>query len=416
MNAKPHSGRPFKIGLVVNEFFCDEYPPLGGFGLTAKNFAEFFNGQGRYNVEVVALLPPYPGHGEAPQELHGTRIIAPREKLTWRNYSAFRRYRDALAREDFDLLISIEHYPNYFGRLAALPRTPWLHWIRDPKSEKNWTRILDLRHSDFPCEYSEKSTSQYRSYRELQILRRLMGRKFHCGIQELWLVDRTRAGYPLIGDDFSRLVNRIQVPEGDLEKSPRPMVLFIGRLVAVKRPWIYFELARRFPKVDFCVVGEMDRKQHQEQLVRDACRTPNLRFLGKKVGRDLDLVLEKAWVLVNTSLHEGMPQSILQGLAFEVPVVSALDFGGSIGRYGVFVGEGKGDGLDEVDSFAQGLGELLRNEGLRKELGRAGRSFVRANYTDGAFLDQFLAIMEKMGLSIKEKITKTDLNPTTVCQ
>jgi len=409
MTSQLHAYDPFKIGIVVNEFFCDEYPPLGGFGLTAKNFAEFFNTQSRYDVEVVALLPPYQGEGDPPRELHGTRVIAPREKLSWDKYPAFQRYRDELEKEKFDLLISIEHYPNYFARLAALPRTPWLHWIRDPKSERYWNRILDLRDSEFPCEYSEKSVYQYRLYRELQVMRRLTGRKFHCGIQEMWLVDRSRSGYPLIGNEFSRLVNRIKVPQGVVEKSASPAVLFIGRLVAVKRPWIYFELARRFPEVEFLVVGEMDRNQHQADTIKDAEQIPNLRFLGKKTGRDLDSILEKAWVLVNTSIHEGMPQSILQGLAYEIPVVSALDFGGSIDRYGLFVGEGKGDGLEEVDSFARALDELLQNEERRRELGKAGRRWVQENYTDGAFLEQFLTIMDKMELTIREREGKRGL-------
>ncbi len=402
MATKISAAKPFKIGVVVNEFFCDEYPPLGGFGLSAKNFAEFFQSQDRYAVEVVALLPAYRGKGAPPTMLHGTRILPTPPELAIGNPRVFKKYRDDLLRENMDLLISIDYYPNYFQRLMALPRTPWIHWIRDPHSNENWDRILGLAKSEFPCEYSESARARARNYLKLQISRRLLRRKFHCGIQETWLQDRARDGFPLIGKEFSRLVNRINVPKTTVVKDPRPNALFIGRLVPVKRPWIYFELARRFPEVEFNVVGEPDHRMHLTQILKEAQQVPNLRFLGKRVGHDLEQSLEKAWVLVNTSIHEGMPQSVLQALAFETPVVSALDFGGSIASFGVYAGECSGDGMAEVDSFARALQGLLQHEGKRRELGRAGRQFVQANYTDAAFLDQFLAILSKMEVPINE--------------
>lgn len=390
MTASIKNGSDFRIGIIVNEFFCDDYPPLGGFGLSAKNFAEFFNSQRQYNIEVIALLPPFQGPGPAPLELHGTRVVEIPKGL--------RNTRARLREEKIDLLISVDYYPNYFERLVALPKTPWIHWARDPHSPENWDQILTLIGTGFPCEYNEKAKFRYKHYRQLQVLRRVLNRKFCCGVQETWLAGRAQAGFPLIGNDFSRLVNRIGVPQAPAEKTGRPAILLIGRLLPVKRPWVYFEIARRLPDYEFLVVGEMDKREHLKQIVEEAKVIPNLKMLGKRTGRDLHEVLNRTWLLVNTSIHEGMPQSILEALAFGIPVVSSLDYAGTIDIFGVSVGLTQGDGLQEVDSFCRTINELVQDDARRGRLGQAGRRFVENNYSDKAFLEQFLAIMDKFGL------------------
>jgi len=390
LTASTQTGRKFRIGVIVNEFFCDEYPPLGGFGLSAKTFAEFFNSQPQYNIEVIALLPPYQGWGPVPSELHGTKVVEVPKGL--------RKTRARLREENIDLLISVDYYPNYFERLVALPRVPWIHWARDPHSPENWDQILTLIGSGYPCEYNEKAKFRHEYYPQLQILRRILNRNFCCAVQETWLAERAEAGFPLVGKNFFRLVNRIGVPPAPAAKTGRPVILFIGRLLPVKRPWVYFEIAKRLPDYEFLVVGEMDKRRHLEPIVEEAKSIPNLSLLGKRTGSDLHEALDRAWLLVNTSIHEGMPQSILETLAFSVPVVSSLDYAGTIDIFGVSVGLTKGNGLKEVDSFVRTISELVDDEDRRVSLGAAGRKFVEQNYSNKAFLEQFLAIMDDFDL------------------
>ena len=215
MTAKNQTGRKFKIGVIVNEFFCEEYPPLGGFGLSAKNFSEFFKSQPHHNIEVIALLPPFQGSGPAPRELHGTKIVEVPKGM--------RKSRACLRAENIDLLISVDYYPNYYERLMALPRTPWIHWARDPHSPENWDQILTLIGTGYPCEYNEKAKFRHEYYPQLQIFRRLLNRKFDCAVQETWLAERAEAGFPLVGKSFSRLVNRISVPPKPAAKTVKEL-------------------------------------------------------------------------------------------------------------------------------------------------------------------------------------------------
>ncbi|NBC88789.1 MAG: glycosyltransferase [Alphaproteobacteria bacterium] len=387
----PASARaPFRIGVVVDEFFCSEYPPLGGFGLTAKNLAEFFHARPHLNIEVVALLPPFRGAGPAPTELHQTPVlqvpIVP---------SKLGAARSILMQAKIDLLIAIDYYPTYFTRLMAAPRLPVILWLRDPHSPDNWDQIMSLANSEFASQYNENARERFRFYRELYLSRRLLGRTFVSAVQEPWLLPRARAACSLIDEDCHRMVNRITIPATLPAKAERPTMLFIGRLVPVKRPWIYFEIAKRLPDYDFLVIGEMDRHGRLQDVVAAAEATPNLHFLGSRVGADLHRVIGQSWLMVNTSIHEGMPQSILDCLAFGVPVVSALDYGGTIETFGVSVGAPQGDGRNEIEPFCREIERLVSDDAARQRLGATARRFVQEKYSEQAFFRQFVALLER---------------------
>jgi glycosyltransferase involved in cell wall biosynthesis len=385
--------RPLRIGVIADEFFCPEYPPLGGFGLAARNFADFFNGRPNLNVEVIALLPPYRGPGAPPTSLHNTPVLQVPTSLR-----ALGAARAVLRRARLDLLVAIDYYPSYFTRLIVTPSTPLTIWLRDPHAPGDWDRILTLAGARFPCEYDESVRGRFRFYRELEFVRRVLGRKVAYAVQEPWLLPRAQAACPWIGDDAVRMVNRIPIAATRSEKPTRPTLLFIGRLVPVKRPWIYFEIAKRLPDYDFLVVGELDRQQHLRKIVDEARTIPNLQFVGRRVDADLHRVIERAWLLVNTSIHEGMPQSVLDCLAFGVPVVSALDYGGTIEQFGISVGAPNGSGLDEVEPFCRAIERLVRNPAERTALGIQGRRFVQMNYSDAAFFRQFTTLIERLDI------------------
>ena len=110
---------------------------------------------------------------------------------------------------------------------------------------------------------------------------------------------RAEAGFPLIGNDFSRLVNRIRVPQALPEKTGRPVILMIGRLLPVKRPWVYFEIAKRLPDYEFLVVGEMDYRKHLKQIVEEAKAIPNLKFPFHRARRS-----NHEWTRMNTNIKK----------------------------------------------------------------------------------------------------------------
>ena len=98
-------------------------------------------------------------------------------------------------------------------------------------------------------------------------------------------------------------------------------------------------------------------------------------------------------VLALTSLNEGTPLTLIEGMAFGKPWI-ASEVGGVVdlageedskqleaGRSVRVCERGILFGSGDVDGFIEGLSMLVRDQGLRKALGDRGKRFVTENYT-----------------------------------
>jgi glycosyltransferase involved in cell wall biosynthesis len=70
----------------------------------------------------------------------------------------------------------------------------------------------------------------------------------------------------------------------NIVKSLRPSFGFLGRLDPVKRPWIFFALAQKFPQADFLVMGQPHFLEAQNWT--PAVAPANLKLLGHIDGED----------------------------------------------------------------------------------------------------------------------------------
>lgn len=100
-----------------------------------------------------------------------------------------------------------------------------------------------------------------------------------------------------------------------------PVVSFIGRLTAIKRPDRFIEVVRQVhaerPDVQFLVAGEGD----QAQIIRDASRSLPITHLGWR--DDVQDVLAVSDALILTSDNEGTPLSLIQAAMAGLPVVAS---------------------------------------------------------------------------------------------
>ena len=62
------------LGIVADEFFCQQVGRMGGFGWAARQVATFFNSRRELGVHVTffAARPPSPGD---PARIHDTPIV-----------------------------------------------------------------------------------------------------------------------------------------------------------------------------------------------------------------------------------------------------------------------------------------------------------------------------------------------------
>jgi glycosyltransferase involved in cell wall biosynthesis len=173
----------------------------------------------------------------------------------------------------------------------------------------------------------------------------------------------------------------IPAPRG---KRSRPTVCWLGRWDSRKRPHLFFELAERFPDVEFVAMGKGRTETNENDVRARWAGLPNVTLLGL-VDQFADperfwSTLGGSWILVNTALREGLPRSFMEAAGQGCAILSRVDPDGFASRFGHRV-------ID--DDFASGLAKLLEGDRWRA-LGEAGRRHVAATYGLETAVDRHL--------------------------
>ena len=108
-------------------------------------------------------------------------------------------------------------------------------------------------------------------------------------------------------------------------------VLWVGSMHRNKRPELFLELARQLPGFRFVMIGGPAGGEGDADYftaIRDmAASLPNVECTGFLPLAQVEPYFDRAAILVNTSTHEGMPNTFLQAWARSVPSVAFVDTG-----------------------------------------------------------------------------------------
>ncbi|HYW49182.1 MAG TPA: glycosyltransferase family 4 protein [Gemmatimonadaceae bacterium] len=382
--------RRIKLGVVTDEFFDASLGRLGGFGWAARRVGEIFNGDPSTDVELVYIAGEhYAEPGKAEAKVHGSRVI-----LRQRSRLANLR---AMQRERFDLLLTIDYNLGYSVYLRSLPRTPVIVWVRDPRTPDDAARILDVRIPGLDDVLpqgllSHDGRSLARIARESSVTRR----RLMLATPTPLLVRKLEGAYGFEPWDFHLLPNPVSFEPAARTKSERPSVAFLARLDPYKRPWLFAELARHFPHVEFRFLGQSHFTGPGSFDTTNL--PPNVRLLGHVGEVEKQRLLSEAWVAINTSVHEGLAVSFLEALACETPLLSCVDTGYTVSRYGIHTGRFDGSGSDSIDAFRSGLQTLLDDHSRRADLGSRGRAWVQSVHSLPNFLHHFERLVTLAGV------------------
>ena len=165
----------------------------------------------------------------------------------------------------------------------------------------------------------------------------------------------------------------------DLERFARsplprePVVAVVANLNSYKRHDLFlrgFDLAsRRIPAARAILVGDGPERRRLEKLAAELGIAERVTFLGRLA--DPRSAVSEARVVSLTSLHEGLPNALLEAMAMGRPVV-ATEVGGvpelvDDGVEGFLVGN------DPVD-LGERLAVLLTNDGTAETMGERARA------------------------------------------
>jgi glycosyltransferase involved in cell wall biosynthesis len=176
-------------------------------------------------------------------------------------------------------------------------------------------------------------------------------------------------------------------------KDDELLVGIVGRLTEIKNHRLFIEAAQKlqhdtkFSNVRFVIVGDGHMKGELEGLAAES----GIIFAGNR--NDTAAFYSAIDIMALTSLNEGTPLTLIEGMAFRKPWIASevggvVDLAGEVeandveGGKSVTVCErGILFGSGDVDGFIEGLSLLVRDQGLRKSLGDRGKRFVTGNYS-----------------------------------
>jgi glycosyltransferase involved in cell wall biosynthesis len=152
-------------------------------------------------------------------------------------------------------------------------------------------------------------------------------------------------------------------------------------------------LIASFPNLYFVVIGDGDGRPALESLAAEAGVAEHVIFLGTRRG-SLRGYYEAADVFVMPSRQEGFGIVFLEAMAAAKPVVGAACGGAteviSDGETGYLVNYG------DVPALESRLAALLGDDGLRRQMGEAGRRKVESQHRFERFQERLIAILEKL--------------------
>ena len=177
----------------------------------------------------------------------------------------------------------------------------------------------------------------------------------------------------------------------------QPVILFAGRLTAIKRPDRLIEamalVLEQQSDVVLAIAGEGDLLEETRRLAEPL--GPSIRFLGWQ--KDITGLYAAADCMVLTSDNEGMPVTLIEGAMAGVPSVTT-----GVGSAREVVLDGVTGLVVESDAtaIAEGLVRLLDDD-LRNRMGAAARERAEAEFGTKRFIADHEALYESLLFAIR---------------
>jgi glycosyltransferase involved in cell wall biosynthesis len=180
------------------------------------------------------------------------------------------------------------------------------------------------------------------------------------------------------------------VPDG------APLIGIVGRLVPIKDVGTFLKAAaivrNSSPDTRFAVVGDGEERPLLEEQARCLGLSQAVCFHGWR--RDMDRVYGDLDIVANTSLNEGTPVALIEGLAAGRPVV-ATNVGGTPD---VLAGGAHGALVPPRDpqALADAILDALQHPEAARRRAEEGRAHVLARHSVGRLLDDVDALYREL--------------------
>lgn len=170
-------------------------------------------------------------------------------------------------------------------------------------------------------------------------------------------------------------------------------IVSLANLRVQKNHFLLLEVAKKIkdshPDWTFHLIGkdfEDDYSKQVKNLILDFNLEKNVFFYGSR--NDIKNILEQSTIAILTSQSEGLPVALLEYGLYEKPVVVT-----NVGEIALVVHDGINGFLVETNStqlFYDSMVNLIDNENLHTDFGKALRKTISTNYSEEAVINQYL--------------------------
>ncbi|MCD6303475.1 MAG: glycosyltransferase family 4 protein, partial [Planctomycetes bacterium] len=162
-----------------------------------------------------------------------------------------------------------------------------------------------------------------------------------------------------------------------------PHVLWVGRIVELKRLEWLLDVAETCSELAFDVVGPSDATDYVRGVLGRAEGLANVTVHGEIARDELLALYRSAAVLCNTSIMEGFPNTYLEAWSHGLPVVATFD------PDGLIASKGLGAVARDPAGLAAALREILGSDETYRRLSQAAREHYLRNYTVEAVMPRY---------------------------
>ena len=370
-----------KVCFITSEIFLGKR--RGGFGKLVRVVGRELVKRG-FNVSVICWREPDEG---SVTELDGMEILSYPYDFTTRSplkhLVDYTKVIPLIRRADADVYVSIDCMVETYLAQKIMPDRKHMIWVQDPFDWNDYRLLgsIDPNYRISRLKFWITTKLYARAYKRADLI--LTQAKYYISkIARLYHVNPDRVVY---------LPNPVEyIPdENSITKSEKPVVCFLGRMDPQKRYWLFFDLAKNFPDIEFIAVGKpnLPYERLYERIVKKYQGLNNLRIIGFVGEEEKSKILSKSWILCLPSIREGLPIAFLEALAHKCTLLSSVNPDNLVSRFGFWIRK-------DVE-FVDGLKYLL-DKNVWKEKGELGYKYVRKVHNPDSVINKLIAIFESL--------------------
>jgi L-malate glycosyltransferase len=279
--------------------------------------------------------------------------------------SSLKATRKIILEKHVDILHSHRYKENILGYLAS-GGMKQMSLISTQHGMPSWSRLRDLKN---------------RAIQRTNFL--VLSKRFQTTVAvSKDIKGRLARGYGFPGEKIVVIHNGIELPEAQLHHSRKDpfTVGSAGRFFPEKGYSLFVELAnevvKKNPEIRFLLAGEGPERGKIQDLIRAFGLEGNFSLLGfvddtSAFYRGLDLY-------VNTSVHEGIPMSVLEAMSHGLPVIAP-----NVGGFPEIIDEGAQGCLvlrRDPEEFADRILRLFENNELRERMSSGAKEKIAREF------------------------------------